>query len=734
MQYFEKEKIFYQEELKEPEKIKRIEEPKIEIKIDPEFIRRLETVAKVIGGDYGMKVSIGKPGEGSYFNPREATIQFDPLYIKEDPEKAIFVAGHEGSHRAVSRSPQELGMKEEKIKELYSKLGFGYFQNVIEDAAVNDWLKEKFPGMKPYKEKFYDKAFEEENAPIVTPEVQRVIQQLGYIPKFVQYGSETLRNWHKGEFSKELDPDVKIALDKTIDKAEDSWETIPSTKYRNEKEIKEKAKERFLINTRDIWSEVEKLTKEDKKSEERRQTLQEAFNQLPEDVKESLKEKIDKAQEELKEFYQKEIREKEIEIERTEKEIENLKKKQEEFSGQEREDLEREIQEEELKKEKLEKEKEDLEKKQKENHEKFGAPIPIDELSDKEKREIDKIFEELPDEKKKEIEDKAEQVLEDFEDQINKDFEGKLNEEKAPSHQETNDEEKREKEMKDEMEKEKKEIERAKRELEEMREKGMTKYDETYKELKPLIDDLYNKLRRIFRKEQLSWKKGYSTGAKLDIEKAMQYEADKTKYKELWMRKTLPEKKDYAFSFLVDLSGSMNGEKIEETFKGTVVLSEVLAKLGIPFEVKGFSTSFSENIKEYKNFDKKISQEIREKLEKIPQEVGGTTPTAEATDKTEKNLIKQKNKNRYLITLTDGSPDDESALRKKIEDIKKKGKIKQIGIGLGSDAKYVEDFYPASVYLEKVNPSEEEKEQGKKDFSEAISALLEDMIKYPQRY
>ena len=443
---------------------------------------------------------------------------------------------------------------------------------------------------------------------------------------------------------------------------------------------------------------------------------------------------MDKAQEELGESYQKEQQGKEQEIKKTEKEIEDLKEKQKEISGQEGESLEKEIQEKELKKEKLEKEKGDIEKEQKENQEKFGAPIPMDELSDEEKKEIDKTLEGLSAEKKKEIKDKSKDNLEDLEDKINKDFEGKLNEEKAPSHQEIKEEEKEIEEIKSKVEKEEKEIERAKKELKEIREKGMTEYDKVYKEVKPLIDNLYNKLGEIFRKEQLTWEKGYSTGARLDIGKVMQYKADKTKYKELWMRKTLPEKKNYAFSFLIDMSRSMSGEKIEETFRGTVVLSEVLGKLGIPFEIKGFSTDFSGNIKEYKNFSEKLYQEIREKLEKIPYNVGGTTPTAEVTNKTKESLTKQNNENKFLITLTDGSPDNREALMEKIKDIKKRGKIKQIGIGLGSGAEYVEDFYPASVYLEKVNPSKQEKKQGAQDCYDAISELLEYMIKYPQRY
>ncbi len=80
------------------------EENKIEI--PNETLETLKIIAQRVGGDFGMKVELGKPGGGSYFNPEDRSITFDPLHIKENPEKAKFVAGHEGAHRAITLGPR----------------------------------------------------------------------------------------------------------------------------------------------------------------------------------------------------------------------------------------------------------------------------------------------------------------------------------------------------------------------------------------------------------------------------------------------------------------------------------------------------------------------------------------------------------------------------------------------------------------------------------------------------
>ena len=165
-----------------------------EIEIPEEVWRTLKIIAQRVGGDFRMEIRLGEPGGGSFFDPEDGSITFDPLHIKENPDVARFVAGHEGAHRAISPHPEKLGLSPEKIRELYSRVGFGYLQNVIEDSAVNDWMTERFPGLKEYTRKFYDEEFKGEKAVLSTPEVRRIAAQLGYWPKFAQYGSEVIRD------------------------------------------------------------------------------------------------------------------------------------------------------------------------------------------------------------------------------------------------------------------------------------------------------------------------------------------------------------------------------------------------------------------------------------------------------------------------------------------------------------------------------------------------------------
>lgn len=136
---------------------------------EPVGLDELRIIAQRIGGDFGMKVEIGKSGEGSFFDPETVSITLDPEHIAKEPELAKFVVAHEGAHRAMTLGPRQLGLTREKIDELYSQIGFGYMHNVIEDCAVNQWVEETFVGLEPLVEKTYDDQFQEENAVLSTP-------------------------------------------------------------------------------------------------------------------------------------------------------------------------------------------------------------------------------------------------------------------------------------------------------------------------------------------------------------------------------------------------------------------------------------------------------------------------------------------------------------------------------------------------------------------------------------
>jgi len=73
------------------------------------YLDELKIIAQRVGGDFGMRVELGMPGTGSFFDPEQNLIVFDPLNILEKPNQGRFIAGHEGSHRRITIHPKELG-------------------------------------------------------------------------------------------------------------------------------------------------------------------------------------------------------------------------------------------------------------------------------------------------------------------------------------------------------------------------------------------------------------------------------------------------------------------------------------------------------------------------------------------------------------------------------------------------------------------------------------------------
>ncbi len=789
---------------KDAELEKETEKPKFNIESFPKEWQILEIIAKRVGGDFGMKIRLGEPGGGSFFDSKDASITFDPLHIKENPELAKFVAGHEGAHRAITPSPKEIGLTDEQTKKYYSQIGFGYLQNAVEDPAVNSWMIKRFPGLRECTNKTYDKQLKEENAVLATPEIEKMAIKLGRWPRFVQYGSEIIRDWHQKRFSKKLDPAVEKALQRTIKYVRKSIQTIPDpTKPRRDrKEILKTARERFQNNTLYIWPEVKKIVEMDLETEQQRQTAKyfrrkqeeleqkikemkeareqgdtqkagdlqkeidnlkqelEPFSELPEDVKKELEKQIDKAVKEIIEELSKEIEEKKKEISKTkqsqekiEKELQDLKEKLKNATGEEKKNLKKQIKEKEaekliqgMKQKQAEKDFKDIQDILKDIQSGKEMPYPENELPDEIKKELDKLFKKLPKKRQKDIEDESRKTLEDLEDSLNKEIEGKLSKEKPESHKERRERKEQEEEIKKQRKKTEEEKKELERKLEQSRREKMTEYDKTYEEVADIINSLYRQLKKFFLlKRHPRWQKGYPTGQKVDLDNARQAEADPRYLEKIWQRKTIPKKFDYRFSILVDLSGSMDEEKIEETFKGVVVLAEVLEKLGIKYEILGFQ----DEIIPYKKFRDKLNKEIRDKLsiaKKEPSNEGIHNKASWNSDgyclqEAYKRILKNKGRDNFLIVLSDGLPEPdlkhsgkEYELKGVIDKIIKDRQVKLLGIGLGPDTEHVKDYYPYGLPNLPMRVTEQERSQGKKDFAEAFAGLLEDMIKHPEKY
>lgn len=714
---------------------------------DDESIKKtweeLVLIAQRVGGDFGMRVTLGESGKGSFFNPDDISITLDPLQVKEDPNLAKFVVAHEGGHRAVSVSPTQLGLAPRKIEELYSQVGFGYLQNAIEDPATNSWVEKRFPGLRPYVDEAYDKQFEENNAVLTTPEVTELAKRLGYWPKFSHYGSELIRYWHNEKFSESLDPAVEGVLKKTIKEATQSMGNIPDTVTYRERQVLRKAQERFRTNTEKIWPHVKELIEDDLKTTDERHLAANLFEQL---------ESLDRMEKELQKALESNDKEKAEELERG---VNELKEKinSSPLAQELMEELRNQIGEAiaSIAKESTESE----EKEGVGGASGFGPPVPMDKFSNELRKALNDWFEGLSEEQKKAIREESKKILSQFEDELNKRFNGKLNEEGQPSHKELSRKEqpKRSVPPAARVSSSPNDDQALQERLEKMRDVMMTPYEKERKEVVGLIDYLYLRLRRILKPEEYGGQEtGFASGHVVDMSRAMQAEHDIHQKQKMWIRETAPESRDYRFWHTVDLSGSMDGEAIKSAFRGFIVASEALDRVedmnNENVTVRQGITGFHNRVFEYKGYRERFTRDVEERLAGMvqrPKDRDAGTNTYYATSTALHNIESDLGKTaNFLFTFTDGSPnyDVRESLGELLKNSKEERSKKKIKVGL---------IWVGSVADERVGQKELEKlvkeygydfgllmpatgEVGGKNFAERLADLMEDVVENPNKY
>ena len=204
------------------------------------------------------------------------------------------------------------------------------------------------------------------------------------------------------------------------------------------------------------------------------------------------------------------------------------------------------------------------------------------------------------------------------------------------------------------------------------------------------------------------WEGNLRQGKRLNIEKRIQEKAKNVSPVEsrAWERRDLPQEKDYSFSILIDLSGSMNwGHKIEEAFKAVVVLAEALNRLSINIEITGFNKF----LYEYQKFGEDFNQEKRALLGSMLKEVtkeesADHNDDGWAISSASKKLQNQRGSEKFLIVLSDGipAPSDlhsgpEYDVKEVVKEIQKTTDQKIIGLGIGRRTEHVSGLYPYSI-------------------------------------
>ncbi len=684
----------------------------------------LSSLAHFIGKDFRMPVDLNEPGAGWHWDFQDNVIRIDPKDLLEKPIDYLrFVISHEGGHRRISRT-DFIPLEE------WKQPGFSFMMNAIEDPRDNNFVAESYPKFREQMALAY-----QEDLDFEAKAKQKADQKLGYQPRFMQAGLEYIKQWFREtegknfEISDNLPEDVKAAVAATLESARDSWLRYPSRqeadnggkigrkKVDGETMIKEYARTSYEINRDEVWPEFKKLIEadmEDQKTQELLKDMQQEQQEgkegggqsLPQNLKDkltpeeqqALSEAIKNAMEEAKKDAEKE-------------------KSEGQGEGQQAEDGQESAQ----------------------DGKPSGKPVNLDALPQELKQKIKDYIESLPEDQRREIAEKAQAAFKEFEEALNEELQGKMSdnpERKAereeasqPSESGSEKQERAEREVPGvDPEELRKYRERIAKEVK----KDANVYETMRQEVLPLIDKLETELREIFvaRKAQ-GWKSGFTTGKRIDIKRRIQEKAKAVPAMEskAWQKRELPREKDYAISLLVDLSGSMaRDQKIEETFKAVIVLSEVLNRLSINLEILGFN----DRLYEYQSFGEQMSKLIREHMGGMLEEVNDTSDTGKAQwnddgwalEQASERLAREKADQKFLVVLSDGTPEESPMhprgkyeLGKMIKKVLDETDARLIGLGIGRGTEHVGSYYPNSIANVKV-----------KEMAEKLADLIKEVI------
>jgi hypothetical protein len=608
----------------------------------------LSGIAQFIGRDFTMPVEYGEPGDGWHWNTQTNRVQADPAEVlSRELDESRFIIAHEGSHRRISR----LEMCD---RELLREPGFMFLLNAIEDPRVNNFLTEAYPRFLECRNLAYQRDADIENRAKEHAD--------GQIPRFVQAGFAFIKAWYGEESDQvydmsELSPEVREVVERTLESAREAWLTYPS---KVQADADEKLIDRYMLASYEIirdkvWPEFQKLIEQDLQDQ--------ALSQLQQ----------------------------------------QLQSPQE---GQE------------------------------------GSPdrssTPPGELSDEQKQALQAAFDQLPEDQKQALREAAKAAIAEIEAQINQslgefDQADKVDQLLSADQSEQDESVPQEPAETPETSKVRPYDSEYAKSLERLTSSYGSEYEQVMAEMAPLIDQLESRLREIFHARRThGWQNGYRRGKRINVRRRMQETAQGVSAVEsqAWQRRELPTEKDYAISLLIDLSGSMRGEKISQTFQAMVVVAEALNRLGINFEISGFH----DEMRQYKTFSESLNQELRSQadsmLEEVESENAQWNDDGWALQQAGRSLSRQTEAEKFLLVFSDGQPVESSAhsgteydLTQVIEGLRTELPIKLVGLGIGLGTEHVDDYYPNSV----ANISIEQ-------MVARLSDLIEDMIENPDQY
>jgi len=199
----------------------------------------------------------------------------------------------------------------------------------------------------------------------------------------------------------------------------------------------------------------------------------------------------------------------------------------------------------------------------------------------------------------------------------------------------------------------------------------------------------------------------FATGSKLSMREAMRLDAEPERYRKLWQRRIRPTRPDAAFGLLVDLSGSMRGEKIKAALAGTHLLAETLHRLEVPCLIHGFQ----DKLIPIAGWEDGYNEGVRNRIQGMGLEVSDSRPGGNnqmrfnddgpCLEEFTALVGAHPARDRFVVVVSDGGPAGSRStaedLEKVIRTITRGNEVHLIGLGLGLGTDHVRRFYPRSI-------------------------------------
>ena len=247
--------------------------------------------------------------------------------------------------------------------------------------------------------------------------------------------------------------------------------------------------------------------------------------------------------------------------------------------------------------------------------------------------------------------------------------------------------------------------------------KGNAKrYGELKRASMKLVAPIKAQLERVLKvKENAKWTMEKERGA--INSRALAQLASNKSYRQIFKEYSKTETNNVAVELLIDLSGSMAGQRIETAKSAAIAIAEALKDIGIPFEVTGFCSEYEPRMGSvagttgrFGRRGERLDLHVFKSFETVSMHGicemrnGSQNPDGECLAWAAKRLSLQKQKRKILMVFSDGQPATgdtpfgtlQSDLRARIKEISDFG-IEVIGVGI--ETNYVKEFYPDYVIL-----------------------------------